>query len=137
MGDLHIQVQHRGYIIILCLSGGIEDWELPGLECVLEKLLRGKHRYVVLDCSELLSVNAAGLLRMRDYVQSFHAAGGNLKLAELPEPIAPLAHVLGLHQKTDLQPDVATAVASLVSQSRSPRKTGFTKESLCIPSPQS
>jgi anti-anti-sigma factor len=113
--SFRMQRDNIGTLRIFRLFGYLDEWSFPAVESALDQALRAPHPHVVVECSELVFVSASALMCLRDYAKSFHAAHGELKLAELPAEIAPLARVFGFDEKIDYPPDIAAAVHPMSS----------------------
>ncbi len=83
-------------IAILALSGQLDAHTAPEFERFLETVVRdeGKHQ-LVLDFNGLEYISSAGLGVLMGLIEEVRAAGGDMKLASLPDKIYHVLDLLG------------------------------------------
>ena len=98
-------------ITIIALGGQLDAHTAPEFERFLEDVVRddGK-RKLVLDFHGLEYISSAGLGVLMGLIEEVRAAGGDMKLAALPEKIFHVLDLLGFPMVFQIFPTVAEAV---------------------------
>jgi len=82
------------------------------LEEKLQALIHDGHRAFLLDCSQVSSIDSAGIGALVRCVISLHNRGGNLKLLNLSPVMRVALKVLGLIERIESYDDETAALAS-------------------------
>jgi anti-sigma B factor antagonist len=95
---------------IASLSGQLDAHTAPDLEKYLEHTIRteGKKK-VVLDFASLEYISSAGLGVLMGFIEDTREAGGDIKLAAVPEKIYHVLDLLGFPVVFSIVPTVAEA----------------------------
>ncbi len=104
-------------VTIIALSGQLDAHTAPEFERFLEQVVRDddKHR-LVLDFHGLEYISSAGLGVLMGLIEEVRAAGGDMKLAELPEKIFHVLDLLGFPIVFQIFSSVAEAEAAFQSE---------------------
>ncbi len=97
---------------VIALSGQLDAHTAPELERFLEDTIRnGKKAKLVLDFTLLEYISSAGLGVLMGFVEETREAGGDIKLASVPEKIYHVLDLLGFPVVFSIEPTVAEAIA--------------------------
>ncbi len=110
MDSLSIQTSMNGDIAVVNIGGRIDSASAPVLDEALTKSF-SKNAKLVLDLQDVDYMSSAGIRAIFKAAQAAQKAGGELKLAALPETIQSILYTVGLTQKVNTYPTVADAVA--------------------------
>lgn len=103
---------HPNGASVVALSGQLDAHTAPELEHFLEEMIRiEKKAKIVLDFSSLEYISSAGLGVLMGFVEETREAGGDIKLASVPEKIYHVLDLLGFPVVFSIRPTVAEAVA--------------------------
>ena len=89
------------------LSGGSD-----ALEEKLQALIQSGHRALLLECSQVSSIDSSGIGALVRCVISLHKRGGILKLLNVSPVMRSALKVLGLIERIESYDDQAAALAS-------------------------
>lgn len=97
-------------VTVIALSGQLDAHTAPEFERFLEDVVRdeGKRR-LVLDFHGLEYISSAGLGVLMGLIEEVRAAGGDMKLAALPEKIFHVLDLLGFPMVFQIFPTVGEA----------------------------
>ncbi len=100
-------------ITIIALSGQLDAHTAPEFERFLEDVVRddGKRR-LVLDFHGMEYISSAGLGVLMGLIEEVRAAGGDMKLAALPEKIYHVLDLLGFPMVFQIFPTIVEAEAA-------------------------
>jgi anti-sigma B factor antagonist len=95
MKDFRIDLEPRGAVQLIRLSGSLDMYSFPRLEEQLNTLFQqGKH-YVVLDCRELDYIGSAGLGALIGFAKQAREHNGDVRLLNVPDRIYKIIELLG------------------------------------------
>lgn len=97
---------------VLALTGELDAHTAPDFEAALQACLNDGDSRLVADGSGLDYVSSAGLGVFMAFVEPAREAGGDLKIAALPERVFEVFDLLGFPTVFDVAPTVEAAVAA-------------------------
>lgn len=97
---------------VLAPSGELDAHTAPDFEAALQACLDGGDARLVVDGAGLDYVSSAGLGVFMAFVEPARAAGGDLKIAALPDRVFEVFDLLGFPTVFDMAPTVEAAVAA-------------------------
>ncbi len=100
-------------VIVLALQGSVLGGpDATALNDELHKLAEKKKRNIVVDLSDVQSMNSSGLSMLITALTTMKNAGGDLKLAGASKKIESLLVITKLSTVFELYPNVKKAIAS-------------------------
>ncbi len=111
MENLSIHTSMNGNVAVVTIGGRIDSETSPALDEALTKAV-GDHAKLVLDLQGVEYMSSAGIRAIIKAVQALQTAGGELKLASIPETVNSILYTVGLNQKVNTYPTLHEAVAS-------------------------
>jgi anti-sigma B factor antagonist len=118
LADFQIQSsQHSGGgqnppVKVVNVKGALDANTFLSLQKELEGTLRANHSKVVLDCDGLEYMSSAGLGVLKKYVHDFRGAGGDIRIARVPEKIGNIIKLLGFSKVFKIFTSLDDAVSS-------------------------
>ena len=97
---------------VLAPSGELDAHTAPDFEAALQACLDDGDARLVVDGSGLDYVSSAGLGVFMAFVEPARTAGGDLKVAALPDRVFEVFDLLGFPTVFDMAPTVEAAVAA-------------------------
>jgi anti-sigma B factor antagonist len=93
-----ITIRQTGPISVLEVSGRLTSFEIGGLRQVMARLLKEKHKNIVLNLSRLQYLDSSGIGELaRNYV-SVVKAGGSMKVVGLSSKVEEVLKITHLYQ---------------------------------------
>jgi anti-sigma B factor antagonist len=100
-------------IVVIELAGQLDAHTANEFERLLERIVRNEgQQRIVLDFHKLDYISSAGLGVLMGLIEEVRAAGGDIKLAALPDRIFHILDLLGFPLVFQIFPNVAEAEAS-------------------------
>lgn len=106
-----VAFRRHGAARVLAPSGELDAHTAPEFEAALQKALDDGDARLVVDGSGLDYVSSAGLGVFMAFVEPAREAGGDLKVAALPDRVFEVFDLLGFPQVFDVTETVEDAVA--------------------------
>jgi len=101
----------RPELAVLELSGELDAHTAPQFEQFLERIVRDESKTrLILDFHHLEYISSAGLGVLMGLIEEVRAAGGDMKLADLPEKIFHVLDLLGFPVVFQILPTIDEAV---------------------------
>jgi anti-sigma B factor antagonist len=95
MKDFRIDLEPRGAVRLIRLSGSLDMYSFPRLEEQLNTLFQQGQYYVVLDCRELDYIGSAGLGALIGFAKQAREHNGDVRLLNVPDRIYKIIELLG------------------------------------------
>jgi anti-sigma B factor antagonist len=95
MKDFRIDLEPRGAVQVIRLSGSLDMYSFPRLEEQLNTLFQKGQYYVVLDCRELDYIGSAGLGALIGFAKQAREHNGDVRLLNVPDRIYKIIELLG------------------------------------------
>ena len=111
MESFSIHASMNGNVAVATISGRIDSETSPALDEALTKAV-GDHAKLVLDLQSVEYMSSAGIRAVVKAVQASRKAGGELKLASVPETVNSILYTVGLNQTVNIYATLDEAVAS-------------------------
>jgi len=100
-------------VTVLELAGELDAHTAPQFEQFLERIVRDEgHRRLILDFHHLDYISSAGLGVLMGLIEEVRSAGGDMKLADLPEKIFHVLDLLGFPVVFQILPTIDEAIAA-------------------------
>ncbi|NJL94192.1 MAG: STAS domain-containing protein [Anaerolineae bacterium] len=110
MGTVDIYRREAGAVLVLEISGRVDNDGAATLEDVLSHALReGKH-HLVLDMGKVTSLNSSGLRVLAGILTHARAAGGDLVIAALTGRVERVFEIIGFAQHFHVTPDAMQGI---------------------------
>lgn len=111
MRECVIDVEQKGDLDALHLSGSLDAYSFPKLETTLNELREKERNRVVLDCASLEYISSAALGALIGFARRARESGGDLKLASLSPRIYNIMELLGFHKVLEICTNVDEAAS--------------------------
>lgn len=111
MDKLSIQIETKGSVAVVTVSGRIDSDTAPAFDAELSKVVSGNSQLVI-DLKGVDYMSSAGLRAVIKASQAAAKGGGAIKLASVPEEISSVMYTVGLNQKLGAYASVEEAIAS-------------------------
>ncbi|MCB9111583.1 MAG: STAS domain-containing protein [Anaerolineales bacterium] len=111
MGNLLMQSESKGDIVVVTVSGRIDSETAPDFDAELVKAT-GNSAKLVLELKGVDYMSSAGLRAIVKAAQAVEPKGGSVKLAAAPELVSSVLYTVGLNQKVSEYNSVDEAIAS-------------------------
>ena len=115
-----IQEQCRDDITILFAEGPMEKSELGLLEAALKRLMREGRKRVIVDFSEVTSLNSLNVAGIVICADSFQSNGGEMVVSGLSRALSNVFRVIDSGDRINLQTDVVAAIKSMSKRAAQP-----------------
>jgi len=108
---LKVNAERRGDVVVLRLSGHINEMGADILSSELDKLLEAGGNRILFDLSDVLFMGSTGLGQIMRAFRAVKASGGYVRIAN-PQPlIADLFRLTKLNKLLEIYPSVEEALA--------------------------
>lgn len=115
MKDFRIDLETRGRVQFVRLTGSLDMYSFPRLETQLNALFQQGHYAILLECKDLDYIGSAGLGALIGFAKEARSHGGDVKLLHVPERIYNIIELLGFTKVLQVHQDEAAALASFPS----------------------
>jgi anti-sigma B factor antagonist len=112
VSSFSVRFHHRDAACVLALTGELDAHTAPEFEAALQACLDRGDARLVADGAGLDYVSSAGLGVFMAFLEPARSAGGDLKIAALPERVFEVFDLLGFPEVFDFAPTVDDAVAA-------------------------
>ncbi len=102
MRDCTIRRSELDGAVVLEVGGSFDAHTFPKLETALQELYEEQKFRVILSCADLDYISSAGLGALIGFARRAREAGGDLKIAALPEKIFRIVDILGFNNVLEI-----------------------------------
>ncbi len=95
----------EGDISVLALNGYLDAHTAPQFEKAIQEEFDAGRVRILVDCGNLTYISSAGLGVFMSFIEDVRAAGGDIKLCSLVEPVYQVFEILGFPALFDILPD--------------------------------
>ena len=111
MDKLLIQIETKGSVVVVTVSGRVDSETAPMLDTELTKAVGGSSK-LVLDLKGVEYMSSAGIRAVVKASQAAESKGGAVKMASAPELVTSIFYTVGIVDKIKSYATVDEAVAS-------------------------
>lgn len=104
MAKLSLETDNTQSVSVMTVRGQVDSETAPELENALSKILADGRNKIVLDMGGTEFMSSAGLRALVRALKGAQAAGGDVRLASVPEPIRGILLTVGMMQMFKLFP---------------------------------
>ena len=111
MADLIIVTDNTQNVAVMNVKGRVDSNTAPDLDSALANLLKSNRNKIVLNLEAVDYLSSAGLRALVKALKDSQAAGGDLRLAAVSQPIEVILRTVGMMQMFKLFSTSEEAVA--------------------------
>ena len=112
MKDFRIDIEPRGDVQLIRLSGSLDMYSFPRLEAQLNTLFQQGRYCMILDCRDLDYIGSAGLGALIGFAKQAREHHGDVRLLNVPERIYKIIELLGFTKVLQVHNTEESALAS-------------------------
>jgi len=116
--SFNVERKASGDLTILVLKGFLDAHTAPEFEKVIQHEFDAGNIRLIADCGELTYISSAGLGVFMSFIEDIRAAGGDLKICNLPPKVAQVFEILGFNSIFEMLPGVDDAARSFASPAK-------------------